>query len=297
MARFFERADPEWAKLVRDVVAYLEWKDREMLPLRDDVEQALNRVSWEGANLQIDVHNFIEWRDREWHRLGGETDQLLFAEHQLGRRLREDMRRFRAARVAEGRLLTADFSAWWFYEVRAMPPRLLDDVWRWSAQPPRDLEKLARDIADYGAGIGEDTLKLVDEVGRYTDCQLEQIPLLAADVQRFFDTYEREWGPLQADVRRWWTVNVSLGIVLRSDMRRFFLDHAGEEASELQAGMRRFVAYGRVEWKDFKGALARFFYDDSGRAFGGPAAAPGDPGGPVFDDPRAYPVRGYDAGY
>ena len=60
---------------------------------------------------------------------------------------------------------------------------------------------------------------------------------------------------------------------------------------------RRFIAYAGKEWKDFRRTLDHFLWDDSGRAFGDRAVPmQGDAGRTVFDDPRMYPVRGYDAG-
>jgi len=123
------------------------------------------------------------------------------------------------------------------------------------------------------------------------------MPYLAADVERFFEVYEREWGPLSAEVRRYWRSNVALGVLLREDMRLFFIENTQTETAEMQASLRRFVAYAGKEWKDFRASLGRFLGDDSGRAFGDRGVpSRGDAGRAVFEDPRAYPVRGYDAG-
>ncbi len=296
-ARFFEHADEEWIRLARDVVVFVEWRDREWLPLRSDIKQAYERLGWEAGNLQVDLANFVGWREREWRKLIRSRDEFMLWERQQGIRLRADLRRFRAARAIEAKYLIADLRAYWHYEALAMPPRLIADVWRWVQLPPQELAHLRDDIARFGETVPQDALKLIDDLSRYVDGQVEVVPLLVADVDRFFEVYEREWGPLAAEVRRFWRVNVSLGVVMRDDMRLFFVEHGQTETAELQTSMRRFVAYGGKEWKDFRAAIARFLWDDSGRAFGDRAVPMlGDAGRAVFDDVRAYPVRGYDAG-
>jgi hypothetical protein len=297
VARFFEHADPEWDRLVRDVCIFVEWRSRELLPLRKELRDAYDRIGWEAGNLQIDFIEFIEWRSREWRQMQQASAAFMDFERSQGRRLREDLRRFRAARALEANYLVADCKAWWYFETQAMPPRLIADVGRWWMLPARELNQLRGDIARFGEGIGENASKLVDDVARYANAQIDLIPLLAVDVDRFFEVYDRELAPLAAETRRWWRSNVALGIVLRDDMRQFFLEHGRTESAELDASVRRFFSYSHKEWKDFKASLARFLYDDSGRAFGSRGVPSlGDAGQPVFDDPRAAPARGYDAG-
>ena len=218
-------------------------------------------------------------------------------EREQGNRLRLDFRRFRAARALEANYLVTDFGAYWRYETQAMPPRLIADVCRWALLPPQELARLRGEIARFGETIPEDTLKLVDDLSRFFAAQVDVMPYLAADVERFFEVYEREWGPLSADVRRYWRSNVALGILMRDDMRLFFIEHGQTEAAEMQASLRRFVSYAGKEWKDFRATLGRFLGDDYGRAFGDRSVPlSGDAGRAVFDDPRAYPVRGYNVG-
>ena len=297
IAIFFEYADFEWAGLVRDVAMFVEWQDREWLPLRRELREAYERLGWEAGNLQVDLLTFLQWREREWRRLVSTTDHFMSIERTQGQRMREDLRRFRAARALEANYLVADLKQWWAYEAGAMPPRLIADVYRWAQLPPQEITALGNDIVRFGEGIHEDTLKLIDDLGRFANHQIDLLPALIADVDRFFIVYERECGPLGADVRRWWRSNIGLGILLREDLRIALIENPREDAAELQASMRRFVSYAGKEWKDFKGALGRFLHDDSGRAFGDrsmPMA--GDSGRAVFEDPRAYPARGYDAG-
>lgn len=297
VARFFHHADQEWARLVRDVIVFVEWRNREWLPLRQDIKQAYERASWEMANLQVDVANFVGWREREWRKLVRSGAEFRVWEREQGQRMRADLRRFRAARALEANYLVADFRAYFAFETQAMPPRLIADFWRWGELPPQELARLRDDIARFGETLPEDTVKLVADLERFFDSQLDAVPRLAAEVDHFFAVYEREWGPLSAETRRYWRSNVALGILLREDMQRFFVEHGQTETAELEASMRRFVSYAGVEWKDFRAAVARFLYDDSGRAFGDRSVPMrGDAGRPVFDDPRAYPVRGYDAG-
>ncbi|MBN8525741.1 MAG: hypothetical protein J0M02_10430 [Planctomycetes bacterium] len=296
VARFFAYADDEWNGLVRDVCIFVEWRDRELLPLRRDLRMAYERLDWEAASLQVDLASFLVWRSREWRRMVEATDDFIAWERSQGQRLRADLRRFRAARAIEARYLVADFKAWWGFETSAMPVRLVADVYRWAALTPYELARLRDDIARFGEGIGEDAVKLIDDLDRYMSAQVDLVPQLAADVERFFDVYAREYGPLEDDVRRWWRSNVALGIVMRDDMRLFFLEHGQTEASELQASLRRFFSYSGKEWKDFRNSLARFLYDDSGRAFGDRGTPARMDIRPVFDDPRSTPARGYDAG-
>lgn len=297
VARFFEHADAEWAGLVRDIIIFVEWRSREWLPLRQDIKEAYERLGWEAGNLQVDLANFTSWREREWRKLTRASAEFMLWERGQGNRLRLDLRRFRAARALEANYLVADLGAYWRYETQAMPPRLIADVYRWALIAPQELARLRDDITRFGETIPEDTLKLVDDLSRFLDAQVDVLPRLAADVERFFEVYEREWGPLSAEVRRYWRSNVALGILLREDMQLFFIENTQTETAEMQASLRRFVAYSGKEWKDFRAALARFLYDDSGRAFGDRGMPYyGDAGRAVFDDPRAYPVRGYDAG-
>ena len=37
--RFMELATPEWRNLVQDMMVFLEWKDRERVPLQDDLRR------------------------------------------------------------------------------------------------------------------------------------------------------------------------------------------------------------------------------------------------------------------
>jgi hypothetical protein len=297
LARFFEHADPEWAGLVRDACIFIEWKDRELLPLRRDLQDAYERLGWEAGNLQLDVAQFVNWREREWRKLAHGSSEFMAWERDQGMRLRADLRRFRAARALEANYLVADFRAYWNFEVQAMPPRLIADYSRWSQLPPQELARLRDDIARFGETVPEDALKLVDDLTRFFDSQVDILPLLIAETDRFLDVYEREWGPLSAGARRYWRSNVGLGIVLRADMQMFLLEHGQTETAELQASTRRFIDYAGKEWKDFRRTLGRFLWDDSGRAFGDRGVPmQGDAGRPVFDDPRLYPVRGYDAG-
>lgn len=296
--RFFEHADLEYQHLVMDVVAFIEVQHRELLPLRAELKDAYARVGWEAANLQLEVRDFLSWREREWNKLRRDAGTVMAEERVLGQKLRDDLRRFRAARAIEGRLLVADLKAWWRYENEAMPARLIDDLYRWESLPAHELNKLRDDVARFGEGIAEDAAKLAIDGDRYARAQLDQAPLLAYEVDRFFEDHKREIARLDDGVHRFWTSNVSLGILSMEDMHVFFIEHTGEEAAELQASLRRFVAYSRKEWRDFRAAWARFLYDDSGRAFGDKglpmAGGTGGPGGE--DDPRAFPARGYDAG-
>lgn len=295
IARFFRNAEPEYLNLVKDVVMFLAVQERELLPLRREIRDCFTRVAWESASLAIDLRTFMQWREREWNKLGDEARAVVVVDSQLGLRLREDLRRFRAARALEGRLLVADLKAYWHHEAVAMPPRMIDDLYRWSTLPPQEYIRLRAEVAQFGEGIGEDAMKLVDDVGRYAKGQLDQVPLLVLDVEDFFAYSRIELTRLDAGVRRFWRSNVALGILSIEDMRLFFIEHTREEAAELQASLRRFVSYAGKEWKDFRGAIARFCWDDSARAFGDRNLPLGGspPGG---DDPRIYPVRGYDAG-
>lgn len=297
IARFFAHADPEWARLARDACVFIEWRDRELLPLRKDIKDAYDRLGWETGNLQVDVARFVSWREREWSKLGRSSAEFLAWERGQGLRLRADLRRFRAARALEAQYLTADFKAYWSFETQAMPPRLIADFYRWGQLPPQELARLRDDIASFGETVPENALKLVDDLSRFFDSQVESLPLLIAETDHFLDVYEREWGPLSAGARRYWRSNVGLGIVLREDMRLYLIEHGETETAELQASTRRFIAYAGKEWKDFRRTLDHFLWDDSGRAFGDRAVPmQGDAGRTVFDDPRMYPVRGYDAG-
>jgi hypothetical protein len=297
VARFIEAGDQEMVALIIDVMSFLEWRDREMLPLRSELQDAYLRAGWEVVNLKADATEFLQWRNREWSRFVDSKNAFMLIESQQGKRMREDLRRFRAARALEAQYLVADLAAVWRYDGEAMPNRMVADLCRWGQLPAQEAQRLHEDIQRFGEGISEDALTLIRELGRLNDRQIDLIPLLVADVDRFLASYDREFAPLQAGVRRWWRTNVGLGIVLREDFRIALMESQNEEYVELQASMRRFISYAGKEWKDFKGALGRFLHDDSGRAFGDrsmPMA--GDAGRAVFEDPRAYPARGYDAG-
>lgn len=297
LARFFKNADPEYANLVKDVVAFIEVQHREILPLRQEVSEALAKVRWEAASLDLDLRDFLQWRDREWRKLASESKSLVLVDSQLGQTLRDDLRRFRAARAIEGTLLVADLKAYWHYEGEAMPPRLIDDLYRWGSLSTQEFSRLRVEVAQFGEGLNQDVVKLAADAARYGNAQLEQVPLLVIEVERFFSDGEVEFARLDAGMRRFWAANVALGTLSMRDMRQFFVDHTNEEAAELHASLRRFVSYAGKEWKDFRGAIARFCWDDSARGFGYRDVPSSGGTLPLSaDDPRAYPVRGYDAG-
>lgn len=166
IARFFQHTDDEWVALVKDACLFIEFKDRELLPLRTDIRESWERAEWEAGNLQVDVHQFLQWREREGNKLVKDVREFRLEESVRGNELRGDFRRFRAARALEANYLVADFSAYWQYETRAMPPRLIADVARWAQLPPQQMNQLRQDIYRYGQGINADAIKLVDDLGR-----------------------------------------------------------------------------------------------------------------------------------
>ncbi len=255
--RFFQRADPEWRNLVMDCAIFIEYKDRELIPLRKELHQFYEGCNWEAANTQVDVLQFLEWRTREYQKLVRDGRDFFAAAKIEEEELADGIARFRAAAAVEGARLQVDLSAYWTYETRAMPPRLIDDVYRYTEWRERELARLRDDaVATVRlAGIEQD--KLVDDLWRYKRSQLEEVPKLMIEVDRFFQTYEREVHPLTDEVKRFWRTNIATGHLAIQDLRHYF-QHTDEEIAGFQLDILRFVNYGSKEWDDLCVHIHRF---------------------------------------
>ncbi len=288
--RFFQRADPEWRNLVMDVTVFIEWQNRERVPLREDLKRFYAHVDWEVANLQVDVMSFVEWRNREYKLLVRDGRDFFALGAVEAEKLLADVERFRLHASIERRRLVADFREFISYE-RAQVPRLIDDVWRFTEWREREWNKLTADVRRWGELSRGEASRLLEDVRRFKQEKIEQIPKLLADLERFFETYEREVRPLKEEVKRFWTDNVALGAVLVADVKRFY-DLREEEIGELEQDMLRFIDYGSVEWKALQNRVRRFLTNDRDPVYGdGIVPGRGDHPPGVFNDhspPRTY---------
>jgi hypothetical protein len=284
IAIFMERADHEIVMLARDVAAYVEFADRELFPLRDDLARAYEMGVYEAAHFQVDLNQFLEWREREWLKLATEFKEASVGVRERAQMLRDDLRRFRAARALEGRLIVIDLREMYAYDTQVAFPRMVDDIWRFAHFRARELDQFEQDVVRFGEDTGRDALALVDDLERYARVQIATIPAIRWDVHRFMQTYDRELGPLSLEVERWWVLNIVLGRYAIDDLVRW-LETGAESAGELQAGLRRFFSYANKEQRDFMGALRRFFTDAHDPAFGSSATPMAGSGADIiFDD-------------
>lgn len=264
--RFFQRAGPEWRNLVQDVTVFLEWRDREGIPMQRDLRNFYRKAGDEVARLGRDVESFLRWREREYNKLVSNGQRFFDHAAVEYQRLQDGLERFRAERSREGQLLVADFKNFWG-ERRAEVPRLMDDVWRFQAMEAQQMARLNDDLKRFALQRRREYLNLLDDIERFQITESERLPRMLADLERFFTRYEREVAPLSAGVKRFWRHNIEAGHFLVEDVKRFFAK-AGPEVDELQAGMRRFIAFGSVEWQRLNAAVRRFTLQGYDPAFG-----------------------------
>ncbi|MFM2092094.1 MAG: hypothetical protein RLZZ127_2583 [Planctomycetota bacterium] len=280
---FFRRADDEWRDLAMDITIFLEWKDRELMPLRRDLREFYAGAGREAANLQIDLAAFLRFREREYQRLIRDGQEWFAASLDEWDRMVDSIDRMQASAIASGRRIPVDLKNFWGDETEQVP-RLVDDVWRFARWRQREWERLRRDLADAAAAVPADGQALVDDIRRHIEANRADAAQALLDLERFFTTYEREVGPLGDDIRAFWRSNIATGHLALQDAKRFF-QAAGPEAIELRDGMTRFVAYGGVEWQRLTRRVKNFIDPD---------LPIGDPAVPRHVGPTPPPGQGND---
>jgi hypothetical protein len=281
---FFAKADAEWRNLVMDVCVWVEYQNRELTPLREDLHRFYDHTGWEVANLDIDVRQFIEWRDREYRKLVRDGRDWFAANLEDWDKLQYDVERFRAHAAVEQERMTVDLACFWAYE-HGTAPRLVDDVYRYTQWREREWRKFCIDVDNFAVQHTRwESERLEADLWRYKQSQLELIPKLMLDVDRFFQCYEREVRPLTEEVKRWWRYNIAIGRLAIEDLKHFY-QNSDEEVAELEADMKRFVGYGGKEWLDLVAHVKRFATCAYDPAFGD-SAVPAEGSYPpaVMDD-------------
>ena len=263
VAEFIHRAGPEWRSLVQDVQIFLEYKDREKMPLRRDLRQFYERTRWEAANLGADVTVFLRWREREYRKLIKDGRDFFAAGGLELLALKRDIERLRAEAAATGHYLIADFKAFGNYEAQQVP-RLVDDVANFTRWREDDWRQLKRSVADVGRNASEDAKKLMADIEKYHHYELSRIPALMRDVDEFFASYEREVHPLSEDVKRFWRANIAAGHLLMVDLKEFFAA-SQDETALLQIDIRNFLSYGTVEWRHLVKTIKDMSKDNAAR--------------------------------
>ena len=259
-----------------DCAIFVEFQDRELIPLRRELHQFYEHTNWEVANTQVDVMLFLQWRDREYKKLVRDGRDFFATAKVEEEEMEDDLARFRAAAAVEGARMQVDLSAYWHYETTAMPPRLIDDVYRYTEWRERELDKLRADAVATVRLAGIEENQLVDDLWRYKRSQLEELPKLMIEVDAFFYTYEREVHPLTDEVKRFWRSNIATGKLAIADLKRFFA-YSEDETMQLRMDMTRFVLYGSKEWDDLCAHVHRFTLCGYDAPFGdGVLPYPGD---------------------
>lgn len=249
---FLRQAPEDWRRLVQDATIFLEYQDRELVPLRRDLAEAYDLARWELGSLRSDVHEFLAWRDREYAKLRTDLRSALAGLGEDGLRLLDDLQRFRALAAVQGERLLVDLKDAWGEERRRLP-RLLDDAS--GLLPGRDdLVALRRDLGDLLGTLDWSLERLEAETRRFTKLEREKLPALMLEVDRLLRDEERQGRRLSPEVQAFWRQEIAARHLLLADLRAF-LAAAPEEASALQEDIRSFLAYGRIEWDLFKRRL------------------------------------------
>ncbi len=280
---FFRRADDEWRALAMDITIFLEWRDRELMPLRKDLREFYAGAGADLTHLGTDLASFLRWREREYRKLIRDGREWFVASLDEWDRMVDGIERMQAAAIASGRRIPVDLAVFWSDEI-GQAPRLVDDVWRFARWRQREWEVLSRDVADATFAVASDSKALVDDIRRHLAENRADTAQALLDLERFFATYEREVGPLSDGIRAFWRSNIAAGHLAIADAKRFF-QAAGPEAAELGAGMSRFIAYGGTEWERLRKRVKNFLDPD---------LVIGDPYVPRHVGPTPPPGQGND---
>jgi hypothetical protein len=280
---FFRRADPEWQALAMDITIFLEWRGRELMPLRTDLREFYDGTRGDLAQMGGDLAAFLHWREREYLKLIRDGKEWFAASLDEWDRMVDGIERMQAEAIASGRRIPVDLALFWS-EQTGKAPRLIDDVWRFARWRQREWEGLRRDMADVAFTTKTDSQALVDDIRRHLAENRADTAQALLDLERFFQTYEREVGPLSDGIRAFWRSNIAAGHLAIQDAKRFF-QAAGPEAAELGAGMSRFIAYGGVEWDRLRKRVKNFLDPD---------LVIGDPNLPRHAGPTPTPGQGND---
>ncbi len=278
---FFRRGDLEWRNLVMDAAIFVEWRNREWNKLTKEVDQFYRTAGWELGSLEGELGQFLQWRDREYRKFLKDGREWFAANLQNWDKLGADWKRFRAHAHLESARMIADFAAFYAYESEQVP-RFIDEWTDWSRFRERELALFRKDVREAGNRAHWEIESIRDDLRRYKQEQIAQVPKLLLDVERFFEVYEHEVGPLSQEVKRFWRNEIAAGHLAVGDLRRFYR-YAGGEADELKLAVLRFAGYGSKEWKDLVVHVKRFTlsgYD--------PAYADGTMPMPVGEKPVSF---------
>lgn len=289
---FLVRADPEWRNLVMDMCIFVEWKKRESYKIVDEFAEFLATASWEAASFELEVKDALAFRRREYLKFARDGRDWWASSQVEWDRLRLGWIRFQAHSAIEGKRLRADFRFFYSAEL-AQVPRLFDEWVMWAQFRERELWRLQDELRQVALSAHFEWLALGDDLRRWKEVQLAEIPKLMLDVEHFFVVYEREIRPLSDEVKRFWRVEIAARHLAIADLRRY-LTLSAEETAELEFDVKRFVVYGSVEWRHLVATFRRFATCAYDPAFGDPAMPMAGRGGPtVFNDhtpPQTFQV-------
>ena len=269
---YLSHADDSWRNLTQDVIVYFEYHNREFYKSAKWADDFWNNA-WreEYPRLRLDVESFLEWREREYSKFAAATGRFFENNADLVEDFKKDLVRYRDNQNDNLRMVIADMRGYWAgvaWEV----PRLRDDVVRFLTIREDPIPPIQR----YAAAVRSDYYKMVDDMVRYKNHQIESVGKMKRAFQDFSEWRDREGIPLTADIRRYINLQIERGHMTMDLLNRLIIVEMGltaENMADLQTDWNSFIGYSHYEWENFKEAWCRFV--DYDPAFGGQSASAG----------------------